>query len=317
MSENRAQRRLGRVLLLVPYAIHNPGATLGELAQRFGVSEREVRADLEMLFLCGLPGYGPGDLIEVDLTDDRVTVRMADYFSQPLRLTPAEALTLYGAGATTLALPGMDAADALERGLRKLGRALGLPEDRTGVDVAVEGQGGEQLEMLRSALAGRKRVHIEYFSATRGELGERDVDPWAVIVALGRWYLIGFDHRSGEERMFRVDRIKSVAELEHEANPPDDLDIARYGRAFYDREDQPSMTIEVTPAVARWFEDYYPVRSATTLDDGWVRYELAFASDRWAAVLVLSLGDGIRAVEPPRLLEVARDLAGAVARRHN
>ncbi|HWL65262.1 MAG TPA: protein pafC, partial [Actinomycetota bacterium] len=91
----RLGRRLSRILLLLPYAIQHPGVTVGELAGKFGIDKRDLLDDLNLVFLCGLPGYGPGDLIDVDLDEDRVYVRMADYFAAPLRLAPAEALVLY------------------------------------------------------------------------------------------------------------------------------------------------------------------------------------------------------------------------------
>ena len=66
--------RLGRLLNLVPYLQSRPGITLAEAAEDHGITDRQLRDDLELLWLCGLPGYGPGDLIDMAFVGDSVTV---------------------------------------------------------------------------------------------------------------------------------------------------------------------------------------------------------------------------------------------------
>ncbi len=315
----RVGRRLQRILLLLPYAIHHPGVSVDELSRKFNVPKRELIGDLELVFLCGLPGYGPGDLIDVSIDDDRVHVRMADYFAAPLRFTPAEALTLYAGAAALVDSPGMEEADALRRALQKLGRALGVYRDGSDgaeIDVQLASTPGGHLETLEDALLSRRRVRLEYFSATRGELTGRVVDPWGLIAALGRWYLVGWDHLSADERMFRTDRMKDVDVLDEPADVPEDFDPEVYRHAFRERGDEATLTMEISPEVARWFADYYHPRSSEALEDGWHRVELAATTRRWAATLLLQLGAGARAVEPRETLEEARRLAAGIAERY-
>ena len=316
----RVSRRLRRILVLLPYAIRHPGVSVDELSRKFGVKKQDLVADLNLVFLCGLPGYGPGDLIDVAVEEDRVFVRMADYFSAPLKLTPAEAVALYAGAAAIAELPEMNEADALRRALTKLGRALGTDGagETAPIQVAgVRGAGGGHLETLRDALVQKKRVQLEYFAASRGELTERSVDPWGLFTALGRWYLIALDHASEEERMFRVDRIRSAALLDDDADVPEEFDATRYRGAFVRRdEDGPEMEIEVSSAVARWFEEYYPVKESRTMGDGWQAIRLRYSGERWAATLVLQLGRDVRNVSPPEVLRAARALARSIADRH-
>jgi proteasome accessory factor C len=315
----RLGRRLRRILLMLPYAIRHPGVSVGELSRKFGVPKRDLLDDLNLVFLCGLPGYGPGDLIDVTLEEDRVYVRMADYFSAPLRLSPAEALAIYAGGVALLELPDMDGADALRSALGKLGRALGAHagDGLGGIQVHLEPSPTAHLQTLRDALADHKRVHLEYFSASRGELSARDVDPWGLIVALGRWYLVGLDHLSDEERMFRVDRIKSAHVLDDDAPVPADFDPERYKGAFSGRTGPQTLTMDISPAATRWFEDYYPVQESKSLPDGWRRVVLASGGDRWAATLVLRLGSEVRNVAPESVVAEARRIASAMVARHS
>lgn len=316
-SAGRLGRRLGRILLMLPYAIQNPGVSVGELSQRFGVEKKEIIDDLNLVFLCGLPGYGPGDLIDVSIDDDRIYVDMADYFAAPLRLTPGEALSLYAGGVALAELPDLENAGSLQRALGKLGAALGMDGETSGIGVRFEPAPAHHLATVREALSSKRRVRIEYLSANRDEPTEREVDPWGLIAALGRWYLVALDGLSGEERMFRLDRMKTAEITEAEAEVPEDFDPERYKGAFTGSGGDGPVGLEISPEAARWFEDYYPVESSEELGDGWRRVTMVSSGPRWIATLMLQLGKDCRNPEPPELHDRARELAAAIAARHS
>lgn len=319
VADGRLSKRLRRILVLLPYAIRHPGVGIDELARKFDVKKDDLIDDLHLVFLCGLPGYGPGDLIEATIDEDRVYVRMADYFSAPLRLTPAEALALYAGGSALAALPGMEEAESLKRGLAKVRRALGAHEnegDPGGIAVELDTAPAAHLEVLQLALSERKQVKLDYLSASRGELTSRNVEPWGLIASGGRWYLVGFDHLSDDERMFRADRIKDVRVLDEQAELPGDFDPEKYRGAFVDRPDERLVTFEISPAAARWFEDYYPVRASRDLKDGWREVTLASSGDRWPALLALRLGTDARNLRPDSVLKTAENLAATLAAHH-
>jgi len=91
-----ATDRLARMLALVPYISRRPGVAIAELATEFGVSTEQIGADLDLLMVCGLPGYYPDDLIDVVLDDDGGTVAIAfdAGIERPVRLTADEAFAL-------------------------------------------------------------------------------------------------------------------------------------------------------------------------------------------------------------------------------
>lgn len=319
-TQGRLSKRLGRILVLLPYAIQHPGVSVAELARKFDVTKKDLLDDLNLVFLCGLPGYGPGDLIDVELQEDRVYVRMADYFAAPLRLTPTEALALY-AGATALAKsPALGEDTALQRAVVKLGRALGVERgegEGSGIAVTLEPASEAYLGSLRGAITDRKQVAMEYFTASRGELARRTADPWGLIAARGHWYLIAGDHSSGEERMFRLDRIKSLEVLDADADVPDEFDPSPYKGAFRGDGGEERLRFEISPEAATWFQDYYPVEEATDLPDGWRRIELLASTTRWAAMLILQLGEQVRAVEPPVVAAEVKSLAATLTAAHS
>ncbi|HVC74725.1 MAG TPA: protein pafC, partial [Mycobacteriales bacterium] len=66
--------RLPRLLALLPYLLAHPGVRVTEAADDFGVPEAQLRRDLQLLWMCGLPGHGPGDLIDLSFEGDTVSV---------------------------------------------------------------------------------------------------------------------------------------------------------------------------------------------------------------------------------------------------
>src|ERR671930_1959552 len=110
-----AADRLPRLLALVPYLLARPGIRVAEAATDFGVTEAQLRRDLQLLWMCGLPGHGPGDLIDLSFEGDTVTVTYDAGMSPPLRMTAAEATSLLVALRALAETPGITDTDAVRR----------------------------------------------------------------------------------------------------------------------------------------------------------------------------------------------------------
>ena len=305
-----SQERFRRLLLLVPFVLARQGVAVDEVRKRFGISRAQLVADLNLLFVCGLPGYGPGDLIDAYVDGDGVWIRMAEYFHRPLRLTPAEGLLLY-AGAAALAATGV-ADDALGRAIEHLKAALG-PNVLDGVSVGLEEAAG--LQTLREALLRDRRVRIVYQARSTEHTTERTVDPWTLFLASGRWYLAGWCHKVEDERVFRVDRMRSVVLLEEPAKAPEDVDLSRYANLHIQGDDVRTVVLDVAPE-AGWVAEHYPIESKEALGDGWVRIRLQAGGTALLERLLLSLGTRARVVEPDELAVRVRDLACRLAGRY-
>ena len=93
-----ARDQVGRLLALVPYIQSRQEVSVEEAAAAFGVRPAQIVKDLNVLWFCGLPGLGMGDLIDVDMDavqgDGVIRVSNADYLSRPLRLDSSEASAL-------------------------------------------------------------------------------------------------------------------------------------------------------------------------------------------------------------------------------
>src|SRR5438876_10887319 len=110
--------RLGRMLVIVPYLVQHPGTSVASASEIFDVPRDQLRRDLDLLFMSGLPPYGPGDLIDVDVDEDGgVWISMADHSACPRRMTLPEALADYLRATVLLETPGIPDDPALARGL--------------------------------------------------------------------------------------------------------------------------------------------------------------------------------------------------------
>lgn len=306
----RTSERLGRLLVIVPYLVQHPGTTLAEAARVFDVGAGELRDDLMLLFMSGLPPYEPGDLVEVDIEEDgRIYISMADHFSRPLRLTRNEALALYLRGTELLATPGLPEAPDLGSALHKLAAALG-PETLGDIEGRIEtveaGRPSELVQTLREAARGRRRLEIEYFAHSSGEWSTRRVDPEEVFSSLGNWYVAAWDADADGERLFRADRIRRAEPVGETFEP---RGLAGAGRALYtpSKEDVP-VRLLLGPE-ARWIAEYYATEDEVERDDGTLEVTLPTARLGWVAGLLLRVGPSARVVEPAELADRVRELA--------
>jgi proteasome accessory factor C len=308
-APSKASERLRRLLVVVPYLIQHPGTSVSEAAELFGLSEGEMLDDLNLLFVSGLPPYGPGDLIDVDVQDGRIWIGMADYFARPLRLNRSEALALYLRGTALAGAPGLPEAPALASALAKLAQGLGpetlggLPE-RVGADEAARPV--EALEDLRGAVRDHERMRIEYYAASTAETTTREIDPEEVFLAIGNWYVVAWDHRSDAERLFRADRIRST-ELTGERFAPRGLEGR--GRPLYTPDEH---DVEVRLRLsrdARWVAEYYETSEITERDGGELDVVLPAGRLEWVERLLLRLGTEVEILEPQGLKDRVRDLA--------
>ncbi|MFY1692343.1 helix-turn-helix transcriptional regulator [Plantactinospora sp. WMMB782] len=309
--------RLARLLNLVPYLLARPGIEMSEAAADLGVTERQLREDLELLWVCGLPGYGPGDLIDMAFDGDRVTITYDAGIDRPLRLTPDEALALVVALRMLAETPGMANRDAIERALAKIENAAGELAD---APVAVRMPGdSDRVAALHGAVQRGRALQITYYAATRDETTERTVDPIRVLMVGGLAYLEAWCRRAESMRLFRADRIDALVELDQPAAPPPQARLHDVSAGIFRPDgDLPLVTLRVGRS-SRWITEYYPCErvepdpgSADADGAGreWL-VSLRVTDLDWARRLVLGLGPDVTVVAPVELAEQVRERAAA------
>ena len=202
-----------------------PGTTADELARRLGVTERAARRYVAILREAGVPvestrgpygGYrlGPGTKLPpvVFTQSEALGLVMAVLDGEPAA-AGSEDLVGTALGKVVRALPeaiGREAAAMREHAAAAPVRRSARPDPAT-------------TSALVAAVAAQRRVRVAYRSES-GREWEAEVDPWAVVVRFGRWYLLCHSHAADAVRTYRIDRVRAVEATTQSFRPPEDLD---------------------------------------------------------------------------------------------
>jgi proteasome accessory factor C len=297
--------RLTRLLALVPYIISRSSVSVAEAAAAFGVTEKQLIDDLNLLWCVELRAPDPYCPIDLSYEGGEIVVSEAESISRPLRLDMDEAAALLVALRTLAEIPGRG--DALSRVIAKLEAAAGAaarPSSQVSVQVDVR---PEILVQVRTGLDEGRRLRMTYYVPGRDENTVRDVDPMRLLLVDGSSYLEGWCRKAEAVRLFRLDRIVELEVLAVAANIPEDAEPVDVDRGLYrPSPDDIRVLIELTPA-GRWVADHYPCESVTELGEGRLRVELRTRDTQWVRRLALRLaGDGA-VVAPADLSAQVRD----------
>jgi predicted DNA-binding transcriptional regulator YafY len=214
-----------RALLALELIQNSPGITAERIAGKLGVSDRAARRYVGILREAGIgieSERGPYGGYRVGRG-----LRLA-----PLLFTAVEALGLVMAvldGHHDAGDPADPVGSALGKILRALPEQVAAQADavrRTTApapDRAAARPDPETTVVLVQACSRHRQIRLDY----RSEGGSQwltEVDPWAVVVRHGRWYLLCRSHSADAVRVYRIDRIGKVEQLEGSFVPPSDLD---------------------------------------------------------------------------------------------
>jgi proteasome accessory factor C len=311
-----ASDRLQRLLALVPYVVSRQAVGLAETAAAFGVSERQLVDDLNMLWCVELRSPDPYCPIDLSYEGGEIVVSEAETIGRPLRLGVDEASALLVALRMLAELPGMGDRSALGRTIAKLEAAAGaaaMPSAQ--VAVQVDDRAAQAvLPEVAAALEGGRRLHLSYYVPGRDEATERDVDPMRLVMVDGRRYLEGWCRRAEAVRLFRLDRVLGIAVLDVPAEVPAGAEPVDVDQGlFRPSPEDARVVLELGPA-GRWVAEYYPCETAEELADGRLRVSLRTPDTRWVRRLALRLGEDGRVTGPADLVgQVTADARAALA----
>lgn len=298
-----ARDQVARLLTLVPFLHHRDEVRLADAADLLGTTPAQVLGDLKVLFMCGLPGGLPDDLIDVDLdaiesddgpvSDGVIRIDNADYLARPLRLSPTEASAVMVALHTLRDASPRDTQAIIETVLAKLESAAATAAaDRR---IAVDARSGEVAlialaDALQRAADDRKQVRLTYHVPARDELSERVVDPRGVATHGRFHYLDAWCHTAGGERLFRLDRITdaSVLDTAIQTAPQPPREVTE-GLLSGEAPAGGTVATLVLRPQADWVPHYYPMSDVRPQPDGSVEADLPVADPRWLMRLLLRL----------------------------
>jgi proteasome accessory factor C len=303
--------RLVRLLNMVPYFQANPRVTRTKAAADLGVTPKQLEEDLNQLWMCGLPGYFPGDLIDFEFSGDTIEVTFSAGIDRPLKLTSPEATGLLVALRALADIPGVVDPEAARSAIAKIAAAAGTVGHDAAVAAVDEPAPIENraAAAVRTAVQYKHALAIDYYAASHDTLTSRIVDPIRVLLIGGHSYLEAWSREAEGVRLFRFDRIVEATELGEPAAAPEPALHAPPDTSLFDGDPSlPSAKLRVAPP-ASWMFEYYPMRDVRELSDGSCEAVMTYASEDWMTRLVLGFGSTVQVLAPESLAQRVRDAA--------
>jgi proteasome accessory factor C len=149
---------------------------------------------------------------------------------------------------------------------------------------------------------------MEYYSYGRDALSARRAEPHRLIFATGNWYMSAWDHASGEQRLFRLDRIKSLELTTDAFTGPEGLE----GGAGFEAGDGMTVRLRLDPLLSAWAEEQAAFDAVESLPDGSVLCTLRVNDPGWLERELLRLGPRVEVLEPAGLRAALRARIGDI-----
>ena len=211
MVENAALRAI-RLLDLVPYIVAHPGISITELAKEFSITRDEVLKDLNLLFLCGLPGYTPLELIDISFDEESVVIRDPQNLAAPRNLNESEALIARIAlAALEESTPRTAAAYPQIVALReKIAKAFSSSIPASAFTFTLDKERAT-LEAIEGAITQELDLEITYNNVTKDSSSRRSITPISIIAEDKRTLVSAYCHSARALRTFNLAQVSEVS----------------------------------------------------------------------------------------------------------
>ena len=282
--------RTARLLDLVPFLNTHQGISLKELAQRFEVSPAQMSSDLTTLWMCGLPGYTPLELMDLEFESGYVTIRNAPTLAKPRSISFDEGVALIlglDLLASSLTTDKQNLASLIEDLKTKISTKIGLP-----VSLKAQPKSSPQVtSALNESISKNTYLAIKYHSLYRDEVSERTIQPMELLQENRNLYVRAFCFSAGAMRDFRVDRIIEATQT---SEPPvgNEATVTSQSIDFTISLKKPSRDV-----VERFDVKYSDISKNLRLQS---------FSQQWIERSVMASGDGVELASP---LNIRADIA--------
>ena len=298
MVDNAAIRAL-RTMDLIPYILENPGVSISSLATRFSVTQKQIENDLQLIFMCGLPGYTPYELIDIVFEDGIVSVIDPQVLDKPRRFNKNE-LIVIALGLQILIEINKSHPTQLEK-LQSLSRKISKLGSSNSIMFNAVGTQSAYLDLIAKAISERKKLSIKYNSLVKDKKTNRIVDPQRTYFLNGNLYLSAFDLEVRSDRVFKIDLIEDCEIVDFEeyvsSQKPEKtfnviLDVRKNHRSFIERNSS-------------------VISASKELDDGF-EVHIQISNLEWLKRSILSNAPGISISSPSQLAKEVLESAKSV-----
>lgn len=292
--------RTARLLDLVPYINTHQGIALRELAAVFEVSNTQMVNDLTTLWMCGLPGYTPLELMDLDFESGYVNISNAPTLAKPRSVTFDEGVALILGLDLLRASIAVDRVDLLEK-IDTLSSRLSSIINLTSKFSVVAPVNKGVSAVIHEALAARSSIEIEYHSIYRDEITQRSIYPLEVIEVEGQQYLSSYCYSASDFRQFKLDRIQSAKVTHIKKRIPEESSSTQ-------KIDSRLKVLKPTRLIAERFSQY-DLRAG-------VEFDFQTYSPQWLERSIISSGDGVTLLTPPEIRASVAQMAQSMLDRY-
>lgn len=268
-----------------------------EVCQELGISEKELRGDIDVL---NVVNFGGGTyVLYAEIVGSEIDVdpeAYGDSFARPARLLPLEAKALIAAidfFGDHLPQAGLDTARD------KIVEALGHDPSEEGLQITIERDEPEIVRAVNDAIEQRQVLKINYYKENEDQFTSREIEPYRLARGPGGWYVGCRDRKRDAVRHFRLDRTKQAEPTGEGFERSEDVE-AQLGTQHWLSEgevtDARISSVWVSPDRARWVREERTV--VEELADDSLVIEMPFAGTSWLVREVLKGAGDMVVLEP-------------------
>ena len=295
MADNAAQRAL-RTMDLVPYILENPGISTIDLAAKFSVTQKQIEKDLQLIFLCGLPGYTPYELIDLTFEDGIVSIIEPQVLTKPRNFSSNE-MVVIKLGLEILREINVNEPNKLDK-ISTLLQKVHRETDQDSVLLAKEISSSPYYSVINTAISQRKQLSIEYQSVSKDQLSTRLIVPYNISMLNGNLYLSAYDMDRQSDRVFKLDLISKC-----EIGERTELDLVK--STSIDQIVELMVDVKLTNFIER--NTSIIVDQRLTADG--IKVTLKVNNLEWISRAVISYAPNITVISPTALSEMIEQRA--------
>ena len=295
MVDNAANRAL-RTMDLIPYILENPGVSITKLAKQFSVTEKQIESDLQLVFMCGLPGYTPYELIDLIFEDGIVSIIDPQVLDKPRRFTKSE-LVVIALGLQLLGELSSSDSTRLSK-IKLLSNKITQLGSSNSVIFAPSSSKSPFVEVISKAITNKTSLTMQYQSLVKDEVSIRAIFPHNLYFMNGNLYLSAMDLAAKADRVFKVELIMTC-----EVGNDISSEIVNENNS----------TIEVILDVQKTYKNFIERNSSiiTAVEEqkNCFRVHLKLSNLEWLKRSILSNSPGIKVISPSLLAQEVSALA--------
>lgn len=294
-----AANRALRTMDLIPFILENPGISIENLANQFSVTEKQIEDDLQLIFMCGLPGYTPYELIDLVFEDGVVSIIDPQVLDKPRRFSKSELVVIVLGLQILGELNNSNSVranqiKALSDKILKLGNSNSV--------LINSGQNNSPyVDIVLNAISLRKSLIIEYHSMIKDEITNRIILPRYLYFLNGNLYLNALDLDAKADRVFKLNLIKKC-----------EVGSATENQTYESNEYEIQVELEIDKQFVNFIERNSSVITNIQENKDSYRVDLMVSNMEWLKRSILSYSPGITVISPVLLATEVREVASSL-----